>query len=268
MKKHTFFQDWKLKRKFFLILSVCILLIAVVTAWSIRNLIRAYNERLNESLAYTMRLTSGQISEKLDGAATMLRQITEDSQIQSYLSHIKDSDRTYSSDYNELSYKLQDYYQRIRKSYDLKNLIVHTRDYTFFTNTSAAVRPSEEILESLYAYALEADGRTTCVTDWLSADGVFFVKEIKRISNARLDTLGIAIQQIDMAQLVQSSALLGEYDELQLGVLSGQSSEPLLTAGGWTGEIPELSEHSDGWRIERINGSSYFIMLQQDTAYP
>lgn len=268
MRKYAFTRDWKLRKKFSLILSASILLIAAVTAWSIGNLIQAYNERLNELLAYTMRLTSGQISGKMDDAATTLRQITEDSQIQGYLSHIKDSERIYSGDYNELSYKLQDYYQRNRKTGNVTNIIVHTSDYTFFTNTSAAVRPPDDILESLYVRALEEEGRTTCVTDWLDTYGVFFVKEIKRISNARLDTLGIAIQQIDMESILQKSALLGEYDELCLGVLPEQSEQPLLAVESRRGEMPKITDRDDGWSVERIGGKSYFIMLQQDASYP
>lgn len=258
---------WKLKHKIHATVLLCAALVMLTALFGMRSISQAYNHVTYGALADSLSFSSGDMAYRLDGVGALARSISESGAVQANLARLKDSARPSASDYNQVYYALQTFYAANRRNHVI-NISVRTGRYAFSANASKTAELPEGVYETLRERALEGEGGIRLVTDFSQERGLFFVKEIRRIDNLRLDTLGILAIQVDLAGLAASSGALSRYGGLSHVLIDAATGTVMHDPGQLArGGGRDILEAIPAWQIVRLDGRRYFAASDAIAAY-
>lgn len=257
LKKIVRISRWKMKYKISFIIFCCTALVLVISLIGLRNIMRAYNGVLYNILAESLSSSSDEMTLRLDSVQDLAKTISENDGIQANLMNIKDAAHVSTRDYEQIYYKLQRFCKDNQNNH-IKNIGIYSDDFVMNTNASGMRVPAPAEYTTLKNRALEAEGSTVYVTDFTPKEGLYLVKEIRRINPLRLDTLGILIIQIDLNAIVSTSVSLAQYEGLQYAVADAANSLVMCDSGNLFQNGDMLSNITPKWEILKLGGVEYF----------
>lgn len=258
-KRQNFFLYMKLKNKILSIILFCTALVLLFTVISTQYISNSYEKSLYQSISNSLSYSSNEILQKLETIHTLTYTITENAQIQSNLSELKDSKIIYSSDYNYLYSLLQSYYSGSKHN-NVVNLSIFTEQYALHTNTSIVKQLPGEVYETVLAAAESANGRSIWVTEFCQDYGLFIAKKIRRMEALKLDNLGIEVFHIDINNLIQSCISLKRYENF-IYLLTDEDGEIIYNPRTLSEEevLRLQMDISDTYGITRLGKDKFFF---------
>ena len=269
MKQITdYFRNCKMSTKLIAMAFSCIVISLLLALYSLYSVSRAYDRELYDTMANYLAFSASEIQYKLDDIQTMLRSIGQNETIQSYLAHSKDAGRMFNSEYNFMYSVLMDYHNENRSN-NVGNILLKNDQFIMQTDTGATDHVPPAVYEKIEAYAEEAQGAIVCITDFSREYGLFFAKNIRRIDQLKLDTLGTLIVYVELDDLVHSCISLKQYDNMVFSIIQSQSSEILYTSDTSCegNELLSINRNAN-WSVETLHGEKYFVTCSASSTYP
>lgn len=204
IKRHI--DNLALKYKFLFIMSVnfSVFLIIFITCFTIFT--RTYNHLLYKTTAGNLSFSSSTISSGLKNIETLSSLIISDINIQDTLSLIKDTDNvvTHFNADQDLNSALFSYFDRFR-NHGVSYIAVKNKYSISCTNWARLKRADSAYLDDIFRISSEKGGPAQWVWESGNREGLYLVRNIRRIKNFSLDPIGDLIINVDIDALVNSA---------------------------------------------------------------
>lgn len=254
-------SNLNMERKIMLIVLTSILLISCFSMTAYYFTIKSNNQLLYNSTADNLSYSASNLTGHLDDIESLSTAIIADSTVQDILTAQKDSGKKPDSrSYTRLCTTLESYLQQNQRS-SLSYIMLAGTDMTAKTYIPLSERFPEESLPDLTACADGYMGRAVWVTKYSQKYGLFLVREIRRISNAQLDSLGYLIIRVDTRRMLEDcSHFANQYG--QASYLLAYDSSVIQSSITITAEDSHilLTPFDKPYRIQNLSGQKYFVV--------
>jgi len=255
-----FINNLSLKAKILSIVSISIVLFSCVTMISLWLVVRSYDQLLHRTLANSLHYSGSNISDNLDSILNLSSVMIADASVQENLSVIKDYEDNYVARQNTYQrlYSVTNSYFNQFKQYHLSYLMISSNRYT--ANTYASNTIPDSVKEDIVSRALEGEGAPVWITNYSDEYGLILAREIRRIENYALDSLGVLIIGLDVKEMVS--------DATDFGDLFENSSYILYDGENLIYHPEELSEKlleqpialNGNYGVIKLDGKKYFMV--------
>lgn len=191
-----------------------VLLIGVVTIFSITILQKANNKLLYDSIASSLSYSGKEIERTLDNALTLTNMMIADDIIQKQLTIIDDGTDYIlrGNAYRFLYSTTQNYYSEFKRHH-ITYITIKNPYFTTNTYIHEALLPPTEIFDEVQMKAAEAKGSPVWTTRYIKDYGLFLSRSIRKIENLSLKPLGVLTINIDLDALVlESTHFANQYE--------------------------------------------------------
>ncbi|MGL5434580.1 MAG: cache domain-containing sensor histidine kinase [Lachnospiraceae bacterium] len=204
----TRIQNLSLKVKIQLIILGAIAALTLVGLVSIFFISRAYQKVLYQTISAPLNYSATELSKQLDTLEAIGDLIFSNNTIQEqlviYQSSSTNSEK--SSSRTKIYNLLYDYIY----NFDNSNI-----EYiTFYQDSEVASSSSfissqlpPDLIDTLIGRAKSANGSSIWVTDYCDSEGLFLVKDVRQINRLSLESLGVMIINVNLEQLIDSTAV-------------------------------------------------------------
>ncbi|MCI8950377.1 MAG: histidine kinase [Lachnospiraceae bacterium] len=188
-------------------------------------IIHANNNLLYRTSSKLLSYASKDITRNLNAIEEMGNDILKDSAIQSSLSQCHDAEDSIipPNAYSEIYSSINTYYQKYKTHYVDYVQIVSDHVTAMAPDPDSQVIPAK-IQKELIGLAMEQDGRLSWVTDYNDTYGVFLVRELKRIKNLSLDTIGVLIINVNLTKLQDNISNMNTISPASYALYSGNKT--------------------------------------------
>lgn len=256
-------RNLSLKLKIQLIIICCIFSIAAISLLNIYFISKANQKVLSNSLSASLTYSATELSKQLQTFESMADLIFSNNIIQeqlfSYQASSSNSEKSLSCDiiYNTL-------YDYI---YNFQNRSIH---YIAFyqggkelvsTSSYISSNLSENIIDAFSQQALNANGSTLWFTDYADSEGLFLVKEIRQIERLSHYSLGVMVINVDISQLIDSTAIFNaDYEDVSY-LLMDSNSTLFESETFSTYDITEIkAQLTDEYSVVSLGSENFFIV--------
>lgn len=159
---------------------------------------------LYQSMKGSIEHSASLISDRLNTIESMTSIMLADNTLQDNLSIAIDpsSDNSKRSDaFRALSYAIPDYYQNY-KQYGIDYINLYNSNYISYSNYSRSITLPDEIETLLLEEAHSFPGYPIWNTDYCNTYGLFLSRDVRRIENLQLDTIGTILVNINLESLI------------------------------------------------------------------
>ena len=168
-------------------------------------IINKYNDTLYQSVETSLSYSTREISTYLDTIDNMADQILANKVIQESLASWRNASGSLdTSTYTSLYQQITNYMMGSDGRF-LSYIIIKQDTKTVYSSYLVSLDTSSTMLDSLVAYAEEADGSVKIVSDYCEDSGLFMVRKIKESKNLSFRDLGHVLINIDMKSLVNQA---------------------------------------------------------------
>ena len=215
---HPFYQ-WKKRLKFaFLNLPLWLKLISIVffsmtvlvgtSVMGIQKLRRQYDQLLYNSYQVLLSSSAGALNDVLDDTTDYMKTIATNETIQGYLVSIKEGDYLSASTIRSMERELQRFIND-EMNPALYGISIYTDRGTFYNSSykydngydvSLGTKFSNEEMQAVVLAAPEE--KTLWLTDYSDSYGLVVVQNIRRISQLRLDSLGVLVGCLNLQPVI------------------------------------------------------------------
>lgn len=209
-------QNLSLKFKIQLIIFICVICIASVSLFSTYFVSGANQKVLYQTLSASLNYSATELSEQLKNSESLCDLIFSNSTIQKQLSIYQDSNsNSEKSACRSVIYNLlYDYIYNFQNS-SINYITFYQDNEIVSTTNNVAAKLPDNIVAAFTKQAKDASGSTIWVTDYCDAEGLFIIKDVRQIERLTLKSLGIMVINIDIEQLINSTAVFQtDYEEI------------------------------------------------------
>jgi two-component system sensor histidine kinase YesM len=206
------------------------------------------------------KLVASQLSDSLDEIVTLSNIVRSDSTVQSVLDEIHNPNTIYGAHYYTRIYSsLQQHYLESDDDY-IKFMAISCPRFVSYTYGYTKDHLSSDKLDSLVGIAEKADGSAVWVTDGVSNDGLYLVREIKKIENLSLDNLGTFIVKIDLDQLISDISDGNGAGGDSLWIIYDKSNLIYSSPEIYQEDIFKITESVEDYGVISIDGQPFFAV--------
>lgn len=255
-------KDLSLKTKMQLITFFSIGLISIMSFSSMYFITKANNTVLYDTLFSSLSYSSNELSNSLDAINSMSNLIFSNDLLQKGLYEYKYSDNAFEK--NQIKFKLYDFLSRYM--YSSENDFV---DYITIYQNSDVVTTSnliksnikDEIRDNLISTAKNANGESVWVYDYTNDEGLFLVKEIRRIEDLSLEPLGFLVININLNELINSTTIFNSYYE-DAGCMLMSDENIIYQSADLFNESNLINTNfpDNSYKLVSINDKKYFTI--------
>lgn len=112
--------------------------------------------------------------------------------------------RKRSEAYQTLSLAIPGYYQNFKQN-AIHYINLYTDNYAIYSNMTLCKKLKESAKDSLIQAANEKSGYSVWKTDYCQSQGLFLVRDIRRIDRLKLDRIGTVMINVNMDKLLEKS---------------------------------------------------------------
>lgn len=217
-----------------------------------------YDRLLYQSTLSSSALVSHEFANRLEELESMSNVVRADITIQSVLDEISNPTTKYASNYYSSIYStLQKYYLQYKHDY-IRFAAISCPRFVAYTYGYIKEHPSDDILMSIIQEAKEADGSAVWLTENAHENGLYLVREIKKIEHLSLNDLGTFIVKVDFDKLISEVSTVSQDFKSSYWIL--YDHENLIYASSDLTEqaVSDISCQSDDYGIITVNGIKYF----------
>lgn len=203
-------QSMAMRKKLYLIVIISIGILSISVLFSFFLLMNAYNKLLYKTVADSLSSSAAKISDELENINAVSTSMISDKSLQQMLGQVTDDPHSVSTTLNFSIYNtLETYFQQFRYNH-LSYLILDNNSLLTEPYMHTYIRSSQKFPDPVYRNLLKSaqghQGRAVWVTEYSSSYGLFLVREIRRIQDVKLDTLGTLIINVDTSSLLENSS--------------------------------------------------------------
>lgn len=239
-------------------INILFVLFFVFTAFTL--VASRYDKLLYQSMQSSSALVSHEFSNRLEEVETMSNIIRTDTTVQSVLDEILHPEVNYGTHfYSEIYSALQRHYLEYKHDY-IQFLAISCSKFTAYTYGNRSDRLTEERLQDLVRTAEAGEGSALWVTDYTGEEGLYLVREIKKIENLRLDNLGSLIVKLDFDKLIKEvSRVSKEYEDSYWIIYEG--NDMIYGSPGLDEAMAEKVNRSiRDYGVIKVGGKEYFAI--------
>lgn len=259
----TFKKIANLKLESKIVLStICINIIFVVLFLftGITIVTSRYDKLLYQSMQSSSALVSHEFCNRLEDLVTMSNIVRTDVTVQSVLDEISSPEAHYGTHYySEIYSALQQHYLEYKHNY-MKFAAISCPRFVSYTYGYTKDQLAEEKLSELIGLAVEGEGSAIWVTDYARDDGLYLVREIKKIQNLQLNDIGTFIVKVDLDKLVEEVSLVSREYEGSCWILYDRDkliyASPELTEEA----LQKINQKIETYGVITVGGHKYFAI--------
>lgn len=246
-----FWQNLRLRSKFWLILLVGIVPVGIIAITTLRIPLRAYDKQLYNSSAQMISLFAEQIQDELRDYEDISYRIVTDSAFQENLSIMKDAapgTLTWVSAQTKVADRVAYYSLWFSNAVSFQLKTIRGTTYSHFFEVSTG---HNELTEERFAAAVKQQGRFVWLVEGGTQSRLFLVREIREMQNLDLYTLGCLLIEVDFPALVEQYS----NNMAQMGVMprcAVYSGESCLYASDEATRTLGVGE--DGYTYMKLDG--------------
>ncbi len=253
--------DFRLETKLVLA-TICIniLFVAGFLFAGITWVTSRYDNLLYQSMLSSSALVSHEFCNRLDDLITMSNIVRADVTVQNVLDEINDTESNYRTQYySEIYSALQQHYLEYKHEY-IKFAAISCPRFVSYTYGYTKDQLNADKLAELVKTAEEGEGSAIWVTDYARTDGLYLVREIKKIQNLRLDNLGTFIVKIEFDKLVEEVSKVSKEYEGCYWILYDKNNMIYASDELTDAQLVEINEEIQDYGVITINGEKYFAI--------
>lgn len=216
MKQMGKLQSLSLKYKILTVILTGFAVLFLAGLVSLHLVSNSYEKKLYNSIAATLTDSALEISDQLQYIDTIADSILANQTIQGSLDRSRKSTQNSEKQlcFNQVYSTLCDYFFIFNSDAISYISVMQSKDVISTSNRKFQNVP-DSVRSKLKQTAYEGQGATMTVTDYGPEYGIFIVKELRKIEELSLDTLGVLIINIDMNALIAAStAASTEYEDI------------------------------------------------------
>lgn len=219
-------QNLSLKYKMLLIILCCIFSITLVSLFDVYSISKENQKVLYQTLSASLAYSATELSEQLKYLESLCDLIFSNSTIQeqlfTYLSSNSNSEKSLCR--TKIYNFLYDYIYNFQDN-SINYIAFYQDTEVVSTSKYISSKLPNSVVQSLIQHAKDANGSTIWVTDYCDTEGLFLIKDIRQIERLSLNSLGIMVINIDIGQLVNSTAAFHtDYNDVSYLLLDNESS--------------------------------------------
>lgn len=219
-----------------------------------------YDKLLYQSMQSSSALVSNEFSNRMEEMITMSNIVRTDTNVQSVLDEILDPTVTYGSNYySEIYNTLQTHYAEYKHSY-LTFAAISCPKFIAYTYGNRSDRLSEERAVDLVEIAEAADGSAVWVADYAKKEGLYLVRQIKKIENLSLDNLGTFIVKINFDKLIAEVSKVSKDYEDSYWMISQNGAMIYASPELSDATLTQVNNAITDYGILSVNGRKYFAI--------
>lgn len=253
--------DSSLNRKIMLIVLCNIILISLFSILAFTLYLRTSNRLIYNSTADNLSYSASNMTNQIQIIETLSATVIANDTLQEILSSLKDSGEAMDSvSYTSMCTTMESYLQQYRKNH-ISYMMLTGNGFSAKTYIPISQRLSDDVLSDLSEIASDYNGRPVWVTKYSDSHGLFLVRQVRRISNASLDTLGYLIISIDTERLLNDCCHFSNQYGQASYILANASSviQSSLSLSG-----PDANRLFSDWNKPymtlNIGGHKYFVV--------
>ncbi len=258
-------QNIPLRKKFYAILLVCILMISSMAFISITIVSSSYQKQLYQSMAASLSYSTAEIYSQLENINTMADLFLADSNVQSDLSDLKDSSNTavQTAAYQDLYSTLNDYFYNFQRNH-IRYMELFQNQFSIRTTTLKNQSVPPALRQPLIERAVERGGASCWVTEYGNEQGLFLVRQLRRAKLTRLDHLGVLVANVDLNAMIDScTAYSDQYENLSC-MLFENDSLIFVSDSLDSGAAASVNRQLAGsYSVVSVDGRQYFAVRGQ-----
>jgi len=238
---------------------IIIIIFSLIAFTGIKILTDEYNKTLYALTASALGSSAENIARELDTASQLSSLMLADNTIQSCLAAINsgDAEAARMNAYQNLNGSVNSYYGQFKQG-NISFILLYTDKYTASSYSTEAL--PGEILEGVVQTARDRHGAPVWTTDYCYEYGLILAREIRKIENLSLDSLGVLIVCVDLKGLI-GNMLSSDFENLFYLLYDNESliydnlpSKNSLPAG-----LPEEAFNT-GYSMFRLDSGRYFSL--------
>lgn len=260
LSKNT--ANLKLETKLLLsTIGINIVLVAVFLWGSITIVVSRYDNLLYQSMQSSSAMMSHEFYNRLDNLVTMSNIVRADTTVQSALDEIRSPEYKYGAHYySEIYAALHRHYLEYKQDY-IKYAAVSCPRFVAYTYGYITDRLNEETLQELLDIAMEGEGSAVWVTGHSHEDGLYLVREIKKIQNLSLENLGTFIVKVDLDKLIQAVSKVSKEYQGSYWILCDEAGNMIYASPELEPEtLQHINEKITDYGVLTIGGEKYFAI--------
>ena len=253
--------DFRLETKLvFATICINILFVAGFLFVGITWVTSQYDNLLYQSMLSSSALVSHEFCNRLDDLITMSNIVRADVTVQNVLDEINDTESNYRTQYySEIYSTLQQHYQEYKHDY-IKFAAISCPRFVSYTYGYTKDQLTAEKLTELVKIAEKGEGSAIWVTDYARTDGLYLVREIKKIENLRLNNLGTFIVKIEFDKLVEEVSKVSKEYEGCYWILYDKNNMIYASDELTDAQLLQINEEIQDYGVIKINGEKYFAI--------
>lgn len=270
-KQNTFLLNVPLRSKIVFLLAFCLLLMFVISTYSLHALRKDYDYLLYQSYQSLMENCIEDFSDELEKTENYLTTVSLDETLQSVLAQFKDTGVQSSSGTYAVKQRMQQFLSSDMNE-SLSDFCVYTDSAGIF-NSSAynpyshkeALTMTPEQIQTLFAQA--SGGKNYWITEYADAYGLLVVKEIRRVASIKLDSLGMLVGYVDLKQTVWDQIMQAQRQICYFSIADGNQKLATCSMLGDDAELEAMFPKGEDYSILSVKHTPYFTIRGQIAPY-
>ena len=270
-KQNTFLLNVPLRSKIVFLLAFCLLLMFVISTYSLHALRKDYDYLLYQSYQSLMENCIEDFSDELEKTENYLTTVSLDETLQSVLAQFKDTGVQSSSGTYAVKQRMQQFLSSDMNE-SLSDFCVYTDSAGIF-NSSAynpyshkeALTMTPEQIQTLFAQA--SGGKNYWITEYADAYGLLVVKEIRRVASIKLDSLGMLVGYVDLKQTVWDQIMQAQRQICYFSIADGNQKLATCSMLGDDAELEAMFPKGEDYSILSVKHTPYFTIRGQIEPY-
>lgn len=254
-----------LKRKIVLISIQNALVLLIFFQIVMTFITRENRQLLWKATADSLSISFTMLHDRMENIQSASKVIALDKSVQQKLEVLNDNpeDFTYQMD-TDLYYIIEAYHQQFKDNEISYIILAHEelkRKPYIHTYIGKEWEFPEEVFEHLVQTAKESEQGYEWVTEYSDQYGLFFVRDIKRVSWAKLDSLGTLIIQVDIKKILNNMSDV--YQQYKRASYAVRFLNQLIISGqdqAAAEDIKTLLESEKPYQVVKINNKRFFAM--------
>lgn len=236
-------------------LFVCVFIFAGITIVTSR-----YDNLLYKSMQSSSGLVAHEFSSRLDEMVTMSNMVRTDDTVQTVLDELIHPKQKYGIHfYSEIYSALQRHYLEYKEDY-LKFAAISCPKFVAYTYGNRDDRLEHERIKDLEKIAVEADGSAVWVSKYARQEGLYLVREIKKIENLKLDNLGTFIVKLDFEKLIAEVSKVSKEYEDSYWMIQKDGQLVYASSALSDSDVSFVNRQIEEYGVSEINGKKYFAI--------
>ena len=261
-KAPKFIANLPVKHKLLFIIVLNITAFTSVSLVGMHIVKQANDHLLYQSTASSLSDSATNLSKDLDSITRLSSMMVADSEIQSELMLVKNSDNTIKrkNPYQSLYEIVQTYFQQFKQNH-LSYISLYNDSFTTHTYDSEAKNVPDGVIQDLVKIGKASNGSPIWVTKYCNRYGLFLVRSVRQIQKLSLKQLGVLVICVNPNEMVESATDYGNQYK-NSSYLLFDNNEPVYYTNGFSDKQAKSirEELNNPYAVVSVNQTSYFAV--------